>query len=232
MSVQVLSKLMQARMALHKTEIKKSGWNSFSNYKYMELADFLLPTLRLFDEFKLCGLVSFTAEIASLTITDLEDGSSVVITSPMGSASLKACHEVQNIGAVETYQRRYLWSTAMEVLEHDAIDSSPPVEKETLVPALEASIEQARQKKNGAMGDAWAEADRNLAVETKRSLSKFAIRVAPLSPVEAYELIEEQGLEPEEKTYLWGFLESKLRSAMKTHAQTKQLIAMKMKDLA
>ena len=221
----VLSKLMQARMALHKTEIKKSGWNSFSNYKYMELGDFLLPTLRLFDEFKLCGLVSFTADIASLTITDLEDGSSVVITSPMGSASLKACHEVQNIGAVETYQRRYLWGTAMEIVEHDAIDSSPPVD--TLVPALEASIAQAKQKKNGAMGDAWAEADRNLAVETKRSLSKFADRIAPMAPVEAFELIEEQGLEPEEKTYLWGFLNSKLRSAMKHHKETQQLLAMR-----
>ena len=153
----VLSKLMQARMALHKTEIKKSGWNSFSNYKYMELADFLLPTLRLFDEFKLCGLVSFTADIASLTITDLEDGTSVVITSPMGSASLKACHEVQNIGAVETYQRRYLWGTAMEIVEHDAIDSSPPVE--TLIPALEASIEQAKQKRAGVMGAVLADLD-------------------------------------------------------------------------
>lgn len=221
----VLSKLMQARMALHKTEIKKSGWNSFSNYKYMELADFLLPTLKLFNESQLCGLVSFTADIASLTITDLEDGTSVVITSPMGSANLKACHEVQNIGAVETYQRRYLWGTAMEIVEHDAIDSGPPAE--TLVPVLEASIEQAKQKKNGAMGDAWAEADRNLAAEVKRSLRKFSVRVAPLSPAEAYELINEQGLEQEEKTFLWGFLDSKLRSAMKHHAEVQQLIAMK-----
>jgi len=31
---------------------------------------------------------------------------------------------VQNIGAVETYQRRYLWVTAMEIVEHDALDST------------------------------------------------------------------------------------------------------------
>jgi len=102
-----------------------------------------------------------------------------------------------------------------------------PTAEEELVPALEASIAQAKQKKNGAMGDAWAEADRNLAAETRRSLRKFSERIAPMSPVEAYELIEEQGLDEEEKTYLWGFLDSKLRSAMKTHAQTQQLIAMK-----
>ncbi len=42
----------------------------------------------------------------------------------MGSAALKGCHEVQNVGAVETYQRRYLWVAALEIVEHDAIDSS------------------------------------------------------------------------------------------------------------
>jgi hypothetical protein len=36
---------------------------------------------------------------------------------------------VQNIGAVETYQRRYLWVTAMEIVEHDALDSAPPAER-------------------------------------------------------------------------------------------------------
>jgi hypothetical protein len=36
---------------------------------------------------------------------------------------------VQNIGAVETYQRRYLWVTAMEIVEHDALDSSEGVDE-------------------------------------------------------------------------------------------------------
>lgn len=215
----VLSKLMQARIALHKTEIKKSGWNSFSNYKYMELGDFLLPTLRLFDEFKLCGLVSFTADIASLTITDLEDGSSVVITSPMGSASLKACHEVQNIGAVETYQRRYLWGTAMEIVEHDAIDSSPPVD--TLVPALEASIAQAKQKKAGVMGAVLA--DIHLDDATRASLSKLAARITPLESSEAFDVIEDNGLDSDERVYLWSLLDSKVRSALKREKQTRAM---------
>ena len=53
----------------------------------------------------------------------------VSLDSPMGSAALKGCHEVQNIGAVETYQRRYLWVTAMEIVEHDALDSSEGVDE-------------------------------------------------------------------------------------------------------
>lgn len=216
---------MQARIKLHSHPIKKSGRNTFANYAYMELGDFLIPTQEIFASLGLCGVVSYTADIATLTITDIDDGTSLCITSPMGSAALKGVHEVQNIGAVETYQRRYLWVTAMEIVEHDALDSSGPVD--SLVPALEASINQAKAKKNGAMGDAWAEADRNLAAEVKGSLRKFATRIAPMAPSEAYALIEEQGLEQEEKTFLWGFLDSKLRSALKHHRETQQLIAMK-----
>ena len=62
----------------------------------------------------------------------MEDKSQIVITSPMGSAALKGCHEVQQIGAVETYQRRYLWVAALEIVEHDALDGSPPVEEKKL----------------------------------------------------------------------------------------------------
>ena len=70
------------------------------------------------------GIVSFTKEQAELAIIDVDGGGEIVITSPFGSAALKGCHEVQNIGAVETYQRRYLWVTAMEIVEHDALDST------------------------------------------------------------------------------------------------------------
>jgi hypothetical protein len=42
----------------------------------------------------------------------------------MSRAELKGCHEVQNLGAVQTYLRRYLWTTAMEIVEHDALDAT------------------------------------------------------------------------------------------------------------
>lgn len=120
----VYKKLMQARLALQNTKLNKSGHNKFAGYYYFELGDFLPTVQNIFFESGLCGIVSFSTDIATLTITDTEDGSQIVITSPMGSAALKGCHEVQNIGAVETYQRRYLWVTAMEVVEHDALDAT------------------------------------------------------------------------------------------------------------
>ena len=42
----------------------------------------------------------------------------------MSEAALKGCHAVQNLGAVQTYLRRYLWTTALEIVEHDAIDAT------------------------------------------------------------------------------------------------------------
>lgn len=124
----VHKKIMQARIRLHGMSINKSGRNEFAKYNYMELGDFLIPTQRIFAEIGLCGMVSFSKDVATLTITDIDDSSEIILTSPMGTAALKGCHEVQNIGAVETYQRRYLWVTAMEIVEHDAIDASQPIE--------------------------------------------------------------------------------------------------------
>jgi hypothetical protein len=125
----VFIKLNQARIRLQNTELTKSGHNKFAGYKYFELGDFLPTVQQIFFDLGLCGIVSYGVDIASLTIVDVEDNSSIVITSPMGSAALKGCHEVQNIGAVETYQRRYLWVTAMEIVEHDALDSSEGVDE-------------------------------------------------------------------------------------------------------
>ena len=123
----VYTKLNTARLELQGMELSKSGHNKFAGYKYFELGDFLPEIQNIFAKLGLCGVVSYTGDLASLTIVDTEDNSQIVITSPMGSAALKGCHEVQNIGAVETYQRRYLWVTAMEIVEHDALDSSEPL---------------------------------------------------------------------------------------------------------
>jgi hypothetical protein len=123
-NLEVYVKLAVARAKLRAKVLKKSGHNKFAGYNYFELGDFLHPIMEIFDDVGLIGIVSFTKEQAELCIVDTEGGGEIVITSPFGSAALKGCHEVQNIGAVETYQRRYLWVTAMEIVEHDALDAT------------------------------------------------------------------------------------------------------------
>lgn len=122
----VHKKLMDARLKLQAVKMKKSGRNSFAKYEYFELSDFLPHVQAIFAEVGLCGIVSFDVTVATLTITDTETSDSIVIASPMSSADLKGCHSVQNLGAVQTYLRRYLWVAAMEIVEHDPIDGSEP----------------------------------------------------------------------------------------------------------
>lgn len=121
---------MQARIKLQGMKLNKSGENKFAGYKYFELGDFLPQTMSIFNELQLASIVSFTNEVATLTIIDCEDNSSVAITSPMADANLKGAHPIQNLGAVESYQRRYLWLAAMEIVEHDVIDASEPARQD------------------------------------------------------------------------------------------------------
>lgn len=135
----VHKKLMQARIELQGTQLKKSGLNKFAGYSYFELGDFLPTIQAIFNRIGLCGVVSYNSECAQLCITDVEDGTVIIITSPMAEANLKGTHPIQNLGAVETYQRRYLWMTAMEIVEHDILDATTGYEETPAKPTQNRS---------------------------------------------------------------------------------------------
>lgn len=133
----VYKKLQEARIMLQRTKLTKSGRNKFAGYDYFELGDFLPAIQEICQKVGLCGVVSFTEHMAYLQINDVEDGTSIMFSSPMSSAALKGCHDVQNLGAVQTYLRRYLWTNAFEIVEHDALDATmgadAPVKKSEAV---------------------------------------------------------------------------------------------------
>jgi len=122
----VYKKLQEARIQLQNTKLNKSGKNKFAGYEYFELGDFLPQIQNICQKIGLCGTVSFDQTMAYLTIYDVDgtDRGFVTFTSPMSSAALKGCHDVQNLGAVQTYLRRYLWTNAFEIVEHDALDAT------------------------------------------------------------------------------------------------------------
>lgn len=145
---------MQARMKLQTEKLSKSGHNKFAGYEYFELSDFLPAVQTIFNEIGLCGVVSFSSDLATLTITDIDDNSNIVITSPMADANLKGCHPIQNLGAVETYTRRYLWVTALEIVEHDALDATTGNQANiTAKPKMAFDIEDAKFNKLGSCTD-------------------------------------------------------------------------------
>ena len=199
----VHKKLMEARIALQAAPLKKSGHNKFAGYQYFELGDFLPTINSIFYKVGLCGVVSFGKELATLCITDTDDGSQIVLTSPMAEANLKGCHPIQNLGAVETYTRRYLWVSAMEIVEHDALDSSAPLKDEKKAPVISP---------RGGIGE-------DLPQDIKEFLQDLASSVTGLvnsgKAVDALAMIDEQELESDQKVYLSNHLESSVRSALK-----------------
>jgi ERF superfamily len=139
----VYKKLQQARLKLQSAPLKKSGRNKFAGYEYFELADFLPTIQTIFAEVGLCGTVSFGTELATLTIVDVEATDNtqpnfVIFSSPMSTAELKGCHAIQNLGAVQTYLRRYLWVAAMEIVEHDALDATTGSDSKKAEPTVES----------------------------------------------------------------------------------------------
>ena len=159
----VLKKLIDSRVALQHKSLNKSGHNKFAGYKYFELADFLPTVQQIFQEKGLVDVISFTETLATMIVFDTEDGSSVSFTSPMGSANLKGCHEVQNIGAVESYQRRYLYTTALAIVENDVLDAvtgddAKPVVKEAVKEVVKQVVEKPDQKMLLGKLIEWAEA--------------------------------------------------------------------------
>jgi len=153
----VHKKLMEARIRLLNTKLQKTGLNKFAGYKYFELGDFLPEIQLIFHDLGLCGVVSYDANYATLSITDTDDGTVIVIASPMAGAELKGAHPIQNLGAVETYQRRYLWMTAMEIVEHDAIDSSAKTEEPKAEPKVEPKAEPKKYVKGDKLPPEWKE---------------------------------------------------------------------------
>lgn len=93
------------------------------------------------------------------------------------------------------------------------------VEDDSLVPVLEASIEAAKQKKRtGVMADVLASMP-PLSPEDAAYFDELAANVSDLFTIKgqavAFERVEAEGLETDQRLHLWNRLDSKVRSALK-----------------
>ena len=204
----VYQQLNAARDAFHATKLKKTGHNKFANYYYFELGDFLIPALQIFKEVGLTSIISFTKDYADMRIINNDKtDESIVISSPMSSAALKGCHEVQNLGAVQTYLRRYLWVAALEIVEHDALDQ----------PINEKNVPEGKEKKVVITPTQCIAG--SIPAEEMQYLQELAVEliasVAEGNSKQALERLDAENLEADQKVGLWSLLDSKTRSAIK-----------------
>jgi len=198
----IYQKLNLAREKFHASPLKKSGHNKFAGYYYFELGDFIVPAIQIFKEVGLTSVIQFGKELASMTIFNADKPEEcIMFTSPMSEANLKGCHPVQNLGAVETYIRRYLWVTALEIVEHDALDST-----------------------TGRKGDApivtpKGNTGEDLPEEEKEFLREMAASCEELvgqgKAKEAMQMVNDAQLESDQQVWLWSQLQASTRSAIK-----------------
>jgi hypothetical protein len=132
----IYEKLQTCRVDLQNMNLKKTGSNPHLKLKYYELGDFIPEINKLLLKHKLMSKIDFT-DVSTLTIIDTEKPESTIeFVSPSAGAVLKNCHDVQNMGASQTYMRRYLYMNAFEIVEHDDLDGTlgqdaPPPKKPT-----------------------------------------------------------------------------------------------------
>ena len=124
----VYKKLQEARVILHKTQLNKSGKNKFAGFSYFELADFIPQVTEIFNKLGLCGIVSFTADTAYLTVHETEGDGFVTFTSPLVMAENAKGQAIQSLGSTHTYFRRYICLMCMEIIVNDVIDAVDQVE--------------------------------------------------------------------------------------------------------
>ena len=198
----VYQKLNEARERFHAAPLKKSGLNKFAGYKYFELGDFIVPAMQIFKEVGLTSVISFGNEYATMLIFNCDKPEeNIAITSPMSTAALKGCHEVQNLGAVQTYIRRYLWVAALEIVEHDALDSTTG--KKGDGPVITPK---------GDIGNDIPDDEKEFLMEMAASCEDL---VSKGKAKEAKSMVDEAALEADQKVWLWGQLTSTTRSAIK-----------------
>ena len=120
----LFQKLQKARVELQEMNLKKSGHNKFAGFSYYELSDFLPAINIICNNVGLFTAISFENDYAILKIYDCEDMNRFVeFKSPMKEIQQKGCNEIQALGSVETYSRRYLYLTAFEIVENDFSDA-------------------------------------------------------------------------------------------------------------
>lgn len=143
-TMNVYQKLLTARCKFLGAQVQKSGKNMKLKYKYFELDDIVPVALPIFQEVGLLPVTSFSNEMASMSLIDVDDPAEVItFLSPMreiepivsNTTGGEVTNAIQRLGSVETYQRRYLYMIALDIVEADEMEAMTGMTPEAPVPA-------------------------------------------------------------------------------------------------
>lgn len=199
----VYEKLQQARIKLQSMQLKKSGYNSYADFKYFELGDFLPSVNTIFSELNLCSVFSIHANEALLYIIDPETGGQIIFRSPLADAATGKAPPIQALGSQHTYLRRYLFLNALEITEHDAVDAT--IRKDEPKKASAKSVPQ----------DVFDSLDETSQEELRSYAADVIIMLSKEKVADAVAYLESLNLDEQWKIAIWHLFDSKQRSAIK-----------------
>lgn len=141
----VYQKLLEARVLFMEEDVKKSGKNMKMSYKYFELQDIVPVATPIFQKVGLLPVTTFENDVATMSVINVDNPTEHInFTSPMreiepiisAKTGGEVTNAIQRLGSVETYQRRYLYMIALDIVESDSIepltgDNPPPAPKPT-----------------------------------------------------------------------------------------------------
>jgi len=158
--INIYQKLQKSRVELQAKNLKKSGKNSYSNYEYFELGDFLPGVNEVCNNNGLATIFHFEKEIATLTIIDVDNPESIIkFETPIEMAAIKGSSTIQQIGGTQTYARRYLYMMAFEIAETDIVDKS--------------EVDLEKQEGEQRIGTVYLNVIRKLIDETETEITSF-----------------------------------------------------------
>ena len=130
----IYQKIQRVRVEIQNSSLKMSGNNTYSNYKYFELGDFLPAINKFCDVAKLYTQFNIRSshgeEKAILQIINAENPKEMVtFTSKTAEVKIGAkkdgtggAEPIQNLGGKITYMRRYMMMMAFEIIESDIVE--------------------------------------------------------------------------------------------------------------
>lgn len=122
----IYQKLQRCRIEVQSVGITKSG-KGYANFGYFELGDFLPTINSSCNKYGLTPIFKFEKEKASLTIIDSDNPEiSILFETPIELAVIMKGSAIQQIGATQTYARRYLYMMAFEIAETDLVETVEP----------------------------------------------------------------------------------------------------------
>lgn len=141
-NMNIYEKITSITLDFQKKKVKKSGQNKYAGYQYFELGDIVPPLNELMAKYKVTMKIIYEREQAQMDLINSEKPEDrICYFCPMADVSLKGAHAIQNLGAQQTYIRRYFLMTAFNIVEndyYDAIQGKEEKEKKELIEEINA----------------------------------------------------------------------------------------------